>query len=148
MKILTATNTRTASLAILILRLAVGIVFFAGGAAKMLGWFADFGPEKTVGFYAMMGFSKFWAYLSSYTELIGGILLILGLFTRVAAFALFINMVVAFYISLPGGFIAEHGSSTPFEFMLCVLSLLIAGPMRFSLDWLIFGKKNEVIITS
>lgn len=143
MKILTETNVKITSLAILLLRLAVGIVFFAGGAAKMLGWFANFGPEMTVGFYKMMGFSKFWAYLSSYTELIGGLLLIIGFLTRVAAFALFINMVVAFIISLPGGFIAEHGSSTPFEFMICVLVILVSGPMQFSIDWFVFRKKSK-----
>src|SRR5437762_13912473 len=120
MKILTGTNGKTISLAIFLVRCAIGIVFFMGGAAKMLGWFDDFGPEITVGFYHMMGFSKFWAYLSSYTELIGGLLLIIGLLTRLAAFALLINMVVAFVISLPGGFIADHGASTPFVFMVCV----------------------------
>jgi len=144
MKILTGTNEKIASLAILLLRLAVGIVFFAGGAAKMLGWFADFGPEKTVGFYQMMGFSKFWAYLSSYTELFGGLLLIFGLLTRLAAFALLINMVVAFIISLPAGFIAQNGASTPFEFMICVLAILVSGPMRFSIDWLVFRKRSAV----
>jgi putative oxidoreductase len=142
MKILTATNMKIASVAILLLRFAVGVIFFAGGAAKMLGWFADFGPEVTVGFYKMMGFSKFWAYLSSYTELIGGLLLVVGFLTRIAAFALFINMIVAFIVSLPGGFIAEHGSSTPFAFMICVLAILVSGPMMFSIDWRAFGTKK------
>jgi len=144
MKILTTTNEKMISLAILILRCAVGVVFFAGGAAKMLGWFANFGPEMTVGFYKMMGFSKFWAYLSSYTELIGGFLLVVGFLTRPVAFALLINMIVAFIISLPGGFISEHGSSTPFEFMLCVLTILVSGPMEFSIDWLFFGRAKKL----
>ena len=84
MKILTETNTRLIGLAILILRCAVGVIFFMGGSGKMLGWFGGIGPEITINFYSGMGFSKFVAYLSSYTEFIGGFLLIVGLLTRLA----------------------------------------------------------------
>jgi putative oxidoreductase len=143
MKILTETNTRLIGLAILLLRCAVGVIFFMGGSGKMLGWFGGIGPEITINFYGGMGFSKFVAYLSSYTELIGGFLLIVGLLTRLAAFALVINMVVAFIVTLPHGFLTPMGASSPFSFMICVLVLLLTGPMQFSVDWLIFQRVNQ-----
>lgn len=141
MKILTATNPKINSLAILLLRCAVGLIFFLGGAGKMLGWFHGIGPAMTVGFFNSMGFSKFLAYLSSYTEFIGGFLLIIGLLTRVAAFALVINMVVAFVVTLPNGFLTPMGASTPFVFMICVLTILLSGPLAFSLDWVLLRRR-------
>jgi putative oxidoreductase len=143
MKILTVTNEKITSLAILLLRCAVGIIFFMGGAGKMLGWFGGIGPEVTTQYFSVMGFSKFLAYLSSYTEFIGGFLLIIGLLTRPAAFALLINMIVAFIVSLPHGFLTPMGASTPFAFMICVLVILLTGPMLFSIDWLVFSGKQS-----
>jgi putative oxidoreductase len=142
MKILTATNPKITSLGVFFVRCAIGIVLLMGGASKMLGWFHGFGPEMTIGFYKMMGFSKFWAYVSSYTELIGGLLLVVGLLTRPAAFALLINMTVAFIISLPNGFISENGASTPFVFMICVLAILVTGPLKYSIDWFAFRNRT------
>ena len=144
MKILTASNEKIISLAILLLRCTVGIIFFMGGAGKMLGWFGGFGPEVTTQFFSAMGFSKFLAYLSSYTEFIGGFLLIIGLLTRPTAFALLINMIVAFIVSLPHGFLTPMGASTPFAFMICVLVILLTGPMAFSMDWLFFRRGKQV----
>jgi putative oxidoreductase len=140
MKILTASNEKTISLAIFLLRCAVGVIFFMGGSGKMLGWFGGFGPEMTTQYFSAMGFSKFLTYLSSYTEFIGGFLLIIGLLTRAAAFALVINMIVAFIVSLPHGFLAPMGASTPFVFLICVLVILLTGPMLFSIDWVFFSK--------
>jgi len=143
MTILTATNEKIISLAIFLLRCAAGIIFFAGGAGKMLGWFGGIGPEVTTQFFSAMGFSKFLAYLSSYTEFIGGFLLIIGFLTRPAAFALLINMTVAFIVSLPHGFLTPMGASTPFAFMICVLAILLTGPMLFSVDWIVFTRKHQ-----
>jgi len=56
MNLLTATNSKLISLAILFLRCAIGVVFFMGGSGKMLGWFDGIGPETTINFYNSMGF--------------------------------------------------------------------------------------------
>src|SRR5262245_56308697 len=105
MKLLTTTNTTLQSIAILIVRITVGVILFGAGAGKVLKWFGGFGMEMTVKYMGEAGISPFLAYVSSYTEFIGGALLIIGLLTRPAAFAIFINMLVAFLVTLPKGFL-------------------------------------------
>src|SRR5436189_704121 len=73
-----------------------GVILFVAGAGKVAGWFGGFGMNLTVQmFQSNMGINSYWAYISSYTEFIGGFLLMLGALTRPAAFLLFINMLVA-----------------------------------------------------
>jgi putative oxidoreductase len=141
MKILTGTTNSLASLAILMLRCTVGIIFFIGATGKAFQWFNGFGMETTIHYFSLVGISRFWTYVSVYTEIIGGLLLIIGLLTRVAAFALTINMIVAFIVTLPNGFVAQNGASTPFTFLVIVFAILLTGPMMFSLDAVIERKK-------
>lgn len=139
--IFTKTNNQMLSTGVLLLRLTIGIILFAAGAGKVLGWFGGFGPETTLGFFAKSGFTPFWTYLSMYTEFIGGFLLGIGLLTRPAAFAVMINMLVAFWVTLPKGF-PKGGAAYPFTLMIVAVVILLSGPMRYSFDTLIF-KKHE-----
>src|SRR5450755_5102986 len=83
-------NTATA-----ILRLVLGIVFFAHGAQKMLGWFGGLGFSGTMGFFTgSMHIPAPFAFLAIAAEFLGGIGLLFGLLTRVAAFGIFVNMIV------------------------------------------------------
>src|SRR5215213_858697 len=96
MKLLVETNTKTVSIAILLLRVMSGLILFVGGAGKVLGWFGGMGMSTTLNiFKTSMHLSAFWVYVSCYAEFIGGLLVIIGLLTRIAVFALFINMLVA-----------------------------------------------------
>jgi putative oxidoreductase len=65
--------------------------------------------------------------------LIGGALLVLGLLTRPAAFAVMINMLVATITSWPNGFIVG-GAAFPFSFLVSAIIILLAGPMAYSVD--------------
>ena len=79
-----------------ILRLVLGVVFFAHGAQKMLGWFGGYGFTGTMGFFTgMMHLPAPFAFLAIAAEFFGGLGLIFGLLTRIAAFGIFCNMVVA-----------------------------------------------------
>src|ERR1700745_2288369 len=79
-----------------ILRLVLGIVFFAHGAQKMLGWFGGYGFTGTMGFFTnMMHIPAVFAFLAIAAEFFGGLGLIFGLLARVAAFGVFCNMLVA-----------------------------------------------------
>ncbi len=90
---LTATSNDTA---ITILRLVLGVVFFAHGAQKMLGWFGGYGFTGTMGFFTgMMHIPAPLAFLAIAAEFFGGLGLIFGFLTRIAAFGVFSNMVVA-----------------------------------------------------
>src|ERR1700733_2430428 len=82
--------------AITILRLVLGVVFFAHGAQKLLGWFGGYGFTGTMGFFTgPMHIPAPFAVLAIAAEFFGGLGLILGLLTRVAAFGIAVNMLVA-----------------------------------------------------
>jgi putative oxidoreductase len=79
-----------------LLRLALGVVFFAHGAQKVLGWFGGFGFQATLGFFTQqMHIPAVLAVLAMAAELLGGIGLLIGFLSRVAAFGIACNMVVA-----------------------------------------------------
>ena len=91
-KLMATTNDGTLT----ILRLVLGIVFLAHGAQKTLGWFGGYGFSGTMHFFTdMMHIPAPFALLAIAAEFFGGIGLILGLLTRVAAFGIACNMVVA-----------------------------------------------------
>jgi putative oxidoreductase len=144
MNLLTGTNKGLLSLAILFLRLMLGIIMFVAGAGKVFGWFEGMGIDVTIQmFQTYMGLSAFWTYLSSYTELIGGLFLILGFLTRPAAFALVINMLVASVFIGFKGFFVEKGAAYPFSLMVSALVILLTGPLSYSLDELLFGNTTN-----
>src|SRR5208337_4541239 len=78
-----------------ILRLALGAVFFAHGAQKMLGWWGGYGFSATMHGFEHMGIPAVFALLAIVAEFCGGIGLILGLLSRVAAFGIACVMLVA-----------------------------------------------------
>jgi len=89
------TNT-TNNYAITILRLALGCIFFAHGAQKMLGWFGGYGFSGTMNFFThQMGIPAPFAFLAICAEFLGGLGLILGFLGRIAAFGIMCNMLVA-----------------------------------------------------
>jgi putative oxidoreductase len=89
----------TDDLAITIPRLALGVVFFAHGAQKALGWFGGYGFGATMGFFTQqMHIPAAFAFLAICAEFLGGIGLLLGLLGRVAAFGIACDMVVAVWM--------------------------------------------------
>ena len=94
------TNCRTtafSSLALVPIRLVLGIIFVAHGGQKLFGLFGGDGFAATVESFAKMGFlpSTFWAGLVGGVEFFGGIALILGFLTQPIALFIAIEMVVA-----------------------------------------------------
>ncbi|MDD5156319.1 MAG: DoxX family protein [Candidatus Omnitrophica bacterium] len=124
-------------LAILVLRLALGIIFLAHGGQAAFGLF---GGPQIGGFSQMLAGLGFrppmlWAYIGAYTELIGGACLIFGLLTRVAALFLLVFIVVAaLKVHLAKGFFLQNGGFEYNFLIACVcLVLVITGPGKFSL---------------
>ena len=113
-----------------ILRFALGVIFFAHGAQKMLGWFGGYGFTGTMGFFtSVMHIPALFAFLAISAEFFGGLGLIFGFLTRIAALGIFANMVVAiamvhhkfgFFMNWTG---AQKGEG--FEYHLLVLALTI-----------------------
>src|ERR1700690_4514514 len=131
------------SVATSILRLVLGVVFFAHGAQKMLGWFGGPGFSGTMGmFTGYMHIPAPFAFLAIAAEFFGGLGLILGFLTRIAAFGIAVNKVVAIALvhSSFGFFMNWTGTQKGegFEYHLLVLAitafLMIRGAGAFSLD--------------
>jgi putative oxidoreductase len=138
---MTGTSPGTQSLSLLLLRCIIGLLLFAAGSGKLLGLFGGYGLQASLQAYLKMGISSPFSYLSIFTEFIGGMLLALGLFTRPAAFAVMINMLVATIISLPRGIMGPMGAQTPLIFLVIDIAILLSGPGSISIDSLIFKKK-------
>src|SRR3981189_1378318 len=126
-----------------ILRLALGVVFFAHGAQKMLGWFGGPGFSGTMGlFTAYLHIPAPFAFLAIAAEFFGGLGLILGFLTRIAAFGIAANMVVAIGMvhSQFGFFMNWAGTQKGegFEYHLLVLAmaafLMVRGAGALSVD--------------
>ncbi|MDE2491733.1 MAG: DoxX family protein [Elusimicrobia bacterium] len=77
-------------------RLTLGTVFFAHGAQKVLGWWGGYGFAGTMHFFtAGMGIPAPLAFLAIMAEFLGGLGLLVGALSRIAAFGIFTNMAVA-----------------------------------------------------
>jgi putative oxidoreductase len=131
----------------LIARLTLGIVMFPHGAQKMLGWFGGYGFSGTMGFFTKnMRIPAPFAFLAICAEFFGGLGLILGLLTRIAAFGVGVNMLVAIPMAH-----WEHGlfanwtgaqKGEGYEYHLLALAIVVAiivqGAGALSLDQVIY----------
>lgn len=130
-------------IAFTVLRLVLGVVFFVHGSQKMLGWFGGYGFKATMGFFTQTAhIPAVFAFLAIAAEFFGGLGLIVGLLTRVAAFGITVNMLVAILtVHLANGFFMNwtgQQKGEGFEYHLLVLAitvaLMIRGAGAFSLD--------------
>jgi putative oxidoreductase len=125
-----------------ILRVILGIVFFAHGAQKMLGWFGGFGFHGTMGAFAHLGMPAPVAFLIICTEFFGGLGLIFGLLTRIPALGIGCLMIGAiFMVHIKNGFFMNWMGTQKgegFEYHLLAIAiaaaLLLRGAGAFSLD--------------
>lgn len=126
-----------------ILRLVLGSVMFAHGAQKMLGWFGGYGFSGTMGFFTQqLHIPAVLAFLAIAAEFFGGLGLIVGLFSRVAALGIGVTMIVAAAMShLSNGFFMNWSgtqSGEGFEYHLLAIAIataiVVRGAGAFSLD--------------
>ena len=84
------------------------------------------------------------AYMAASTELLGVVLLTLGLFIRLISIPLVVVMIVAIVtVHLPNGFSAgNNGFEIPLYYMIFLLTFVGIGAGKYSLDRVIFGEKN------
>lgn len=140
----TVTNTSThmkplslllktdSSITNLILRVALGAVFFPHGAQKALGWFGGYGFSGTMGFFTgTLHVPALFAFLAIAAEFAGAIALVLGLFTRVAALGIAANMFVAiamvhaqfgFFMNWTG---AQKGEGFEYHILAIAIALVL-----------------------
>ncbi|NVJ51976.1 MAG: DoxX family protein [Gammaproteobacteria bacterium] len=128
-----------AGLAALILRVPVGIILAAHGAQKLFGWFGGYGLEGTGQWMASIGLEPgYWmALLAGSAEFFGGVALVLGVFTRLAAVSAVITMLVAIVtVHLSQGFfMSNNGYEYALALMAASGALLVQGAGSWSLDY-------------
>ena len=124
-----------------IMRVVLGILFLAHGIAKL-----QMGLGNVDAWFSSMGISGFLAYLVAALELVGGVLLIVGLFTRYVS-ALFTVMLIGAIITMKFsmGLLGTDGMAgyeLDIAFILVSIYLVVAERTRLSLDHIFFKKSN------
>ena len=133
---------------ILLIRLIPGLVFLLEGIQKFL--YAD---TLGVGRFIHIGIQNadFWGPFVGVVEVVCGILLLLGLFTRLATIPLLMDMVVAFiYTKWPilaaKGFLPMfHDYRTDFAMTLCLIFLLVARAGHYSFDRVLHRRQQASV---
>jgi putative oxidoreductase len=129
--------------AIAVLRILLGLVMFPHGMQLLLGWFGGHGFSGTMGFFAgTLGIPAILAFLAIMAEGLGSVGLIIGLFTRAAAFGITVAIAVAgLMLRYQYGFFMNwfgNQKGEGFEYHLLVvaigIALIIKGGGRWSVD--------------
>lgn len=124
----------------LVLRLVLGAVMAAHGYSKIIPHGALYTFVQMV---QHMGLPAWSGYLAAFTEFFGGILLIVGLLTRVAAMACAIDMGVAIAkVHLHHGLTGPGGFEYPLALLAIGLSLAFTGPGLLAADALLGGRSS------
>jgi len=130
----------------LVVRIALGIIFFAHGAQKTFGWFGGPGLSATIQGFRKMNVPPAATVLAAFTECFGGLALIIGVLARPSAIGLIGVMLVAvakvhaqhgFFLNFamtPG---RGHGYEYNLALLAMALSIVIGGAGVFSIDRLI-----------
>ena len=133
-----STNPVALDAVLLLIRLVTGFAFMHHGWGKIqhpMNWMGE-GSSYPGIFQA----------LSAVAEFIGGSALVLGFLTRIAAFGIVCNMLVALHVHIfvkGDPFVNVKGGSSyelALVFLVIAILFLIMGPGRYSLDRLVFGK--------
>jgi putative oxidoreductase len=134
-----ATRNSLAAYGHSLLRIIIGFLFSCHGAQKILGMFGGMGGT---GAKAAV-FSFIW--VGGILELVGGLLILFGLFTRFTAFILSGEMAVAYFmVHFPHGFWPIKNGGEPAVFYCFVfLFFAAAGAGLFSLDHALWGKSAD-----
>jgi putative oxidoreductase len=132
----TGSDPRLREIGLALLRIILGVVFFAHGYLK----FFKMGIDGVVGFFTSLGIPapEFAAWGVTFLEMVGGIALILGIFTPVLGVLFAIEMAVAIMSAKRGGgFFAPKGYELELTLLVASLALALAGPGAFALGKLI-----------
>ncbi len=120
--------------ALLLLRVALGVVFIARGYQRWFGTGMDAAAKELA--RAGVPQPKLSAYIAGTVELIGGTFLIIGLLTTIVAGGMAIMVLIAaYFVHLPQGFFAQDGGvEYPMVLAAALFMIVVFGTGRASLD--------------
>lgn len=114
------------NLGLFIVRLSLAITFLVAGIMKL----ADM--QMTIGFFATAGLGAFWAWVVAILEAVGGLFMLLGIYTAFSGIALAVIMVVAAILMLPtAGFL---GIQMNIVLFLVSIGVALTGPGKWALS--------------
>ena len=121
---------RLQPLALLVLRVVLGVIMVRHGYPKVFG-----GLSAHVHYVSSLGLPGWLAYLSACAEFLGGILVIAGLFTRLAAFAILADLSVAIWkVHIHNGLMGKGGYEFPLAAVAIAFALIFFGAGPISLE--------------
>jgi putative oxidoreductase len=125
----------------------LGVIFFMHGSQKVLGWFGGGGLVETVKGFTGMGMPAVVAYLVCFGEFLGGIGLIVGCLSRVAALGILIIMIgaVATVHWKNGFFLQNQGYEYNLALIALALGVILGGPGCCAFDNLFCRKKEGMV---
>lgn len=132
----------TQDLGLLLLRVALGLIFIAHGLQKAFGWFGGSGPDAFRATLVEAGYQNagVLTYVGAGVQIAAGVLLVLGLFTPLAAAAALAfgvnSLLVTFDAQRQEGPLAIFGSSAEYMLLLALVAaaVILAGPGRYGFD--------------
>jgi putative oxidoreductase len=134
-----------------ICRLVLGIIFFIHGSQLTLGWFGGYGFSGTMHFFTtQLGIPAIFAAIAILAQFLGGIGLVVGLLSRIAAFGIACVMLIAIIkIHFAMGFFmnwygAQKGEGYEYHLLVLAICLLIMvkGAGAFSIDQILSKEKK------
>ena len=141
----TSVFDRLTPLADPLVRIITGVVLIPHGAQKLFGWFGGYGLTATGQYFdATLGMRPgiVFATTAGIIEFVGGLLLVIGLFTRPVALIVAAFLAVALTAHIANGFFwTEGGIEYPLLWSLVALAIFFRGADRFSLDARLRGRR-------
>lgn len=129
---------RLQPLALVVMRLALGGIMLVHGYHKVFG-----GLHHHADLVAGLGLPGWLGYVSSFTEFLGGLLILAGFFTRIAAFAVFLDLAVAIWkVHLHNGLIGSPdrpGSELALAASAIAFALIFFGGGPIAIDHVLRG---------
>ena len=127
------------------IRLAMGAIFIAHGSQKVLGKFGGPGLRAWTAMNTPFPFMRpvwLWMGLAAFAEFLGGILVLLGLLTRLGAFFIAMTMLTAIIgLHWPNFFANNNGIEYPGALLAMAVALLISGGGHLSIDKALTGRR-------